>query len=238
MFAASPRSAPGWCAISLLFLLFAPPGPPSLMGGATGLASAAPVELPDGNRIEKVDFERHVQALFGRLGCSAGACHGSFQGKGGLYLSLFGYSPEKDHLAFTRDAMGRRISAANPDQSLLLLKATGQVPHGGGKRIDKGSWQYHVFRQWIAAGAPWEPGSGKLARLQVTPIDVHFDRPCQAGRFKVVVEFADGSKEDLTYFCQFQINDEYVAEPAGPGSVRGLHPGDTPVIISYRGNVL
>lgn len=54
-----------------------------------------------------VDFERNVQGLLGRMGCNTGSCHGSFQGKGGLYLSLFGYSPEKDYLALTRDSMGR-----------------------------------------------------------------------------------------------------------------------------------
>src|SRR5262245_23307843 len=97
--------------------------------------AAAPVSLPDGNQIDKVDFERHVQALLGRNGCSAGGCHGSFQGKGGLNLSLFGYAPESDHRSLVGDAFGRRISPHDPDQSLMLLKATGQVAHGGGKRI-------------------------------------------------------------------------------------------------------
>ena len=198
---------------------------------------AAAVQLPDGTRVEKVDFERHVQALLGRQGCNAGACHGSFQGKGGLYLSLFGYSPEKDHRALTRESAGRRVSVANPDQSLVLLKATGQVPHGGGKRFDKGSWQYQVIREWVAAGAPWQPGSGDVVRTEVTPGEHLFDKPGQTGRFRVLVHFADGSKEDLTWFSDFRVNDDYVAEPADGVAVRGLRPGDTAVVISYRGQV-
>src|SRR5262245_33106298 len=95
-------------------------------------AQASTINTPSGSAIESVDFERHVAGLLGRMGCNAGACHGSFQGKGGLYLSLFGYSAEKDFLSFTRDNMGRRINVVSPDESLLLLKATGQVPHGGG----------------------------------------------------------------------------------------------------------
>ncbi len=202
-------------------------------------ASGGPVSLPDGNRIEKVDFERHVQGLLGRLGCNAGACHGSFQGKGGLYLSLFGYSPEKDYVSFTRDGLGRRISTSNPDESLFLLKATGQVSHGGGMRLSKGSWQYHVIREWIAAGAPWEEGSGNVQRMEVFPKEHLLTKPGESGRFKVVVEFADGSKEDMTYFCEFRVNDDFVAElGSAAGAVKSVRPGHSAVVISYRGNIL
>src|SRR5580765_1024214 len=90
----------------------------------------AAVDLPDGKKLDKVDFERHIMGLLGRTGCNGGGCHGSFQGKGGLRLSLFGYEPEKDYVAITRDSVGRRINLSDPDNSLLLLKATGQVEHG------------------------------------------------------------------------------------------------------------
>src|SRR5216110_1446377 len=76
----------------------------------------AAVVLPDGKTLDKVDFERHVMGLLGRTGCNAGGCHGSFQGKGGFRLSLFGYDPEKDYLAVTRDALGRRLDLTNPDR--------------------------------------------------------------------------------------------------------------------------
>src|SRR3984893_18439478 len=79
--------------------------------------------------IENVDFERHLMGLFGRMGCNAGSCHGSFQGKGGFRLSLFGYDPEKDYFTLTRDGLGRRINPGDPDRSLILLKATGQIDH-------------------------------------------------------------------------------------------------------------
>src|SRR5438067_3346676 len=89
----------------------------------------------------KVDFERHVMGLFGRAGCNSGSCHGSFQGRGGFRLSLFGYDPDKDYLALTREALGRRVNLSDPDDSLLLLKATGAVAHGGGRRFGRDSWQ-------------------------------------------------------------------------------------------------
>src|SRR5438552_17949600 len=80
-------------------------------------------------------FSRHVIPLLSKLGCNAGACHGMVQGKGGMRLSLFGVDPELDHERLLKEVGGRRISRGNPDGSLILLKATAQVPHEGGKRL-------------------------------------------------------------------------------------------------------
>src|SRR5947207_1498828 len=100
----------------------------------------AAVPIPGQVSLETVDFERHVMGLFSKAGCNNGSCHGSFQGKGGFRLSLFGYDPAKDFAALTGDVMGRRIDAVEPDKSLLLLKATGRVPHEGGVRVTPDSW--------------------------------------------------------------------------------------------------
>src|SRR5580698_1142763 len=110
------------------------------------VSAARAVDLPDGKALETVDFERHIMGLLGRTGCNGGGCHGSFQGKGGFRLSLFGFDPDKDFIAVTRDSLARRINPVDPDNSLLLLKATGQVEHGGGMRFGKESWQYAIFR--------------------------------------------------------------------------------------------
>jgi len=210
----------------------------TLLAFVAGAASAAPVKLPNGSVIEKVDFERHVMGLLGRAGCNSGSCHGSFQGKGGMYLSLFGYSPAKDHNAFARDGFGRRVNTTDPDASLLLLKAAGRVAHGGGIRMEIGSWQYAVLREWIADGAQWTPGSGTVARVRMSPEQHRFDKPGQRAQLKVLVNFTDGSTEDLTYFCDFRVNDDYVALVNDEGFVSGIRPGDTAVTVSYRGNVL
>src|SRR5262245_24527665 len=123
------------------------------MHAALLLAAAAlahsPVVLPNGTIVREIRFERHIAPLLGRHGCNTGACHGSFQGKGGLYLSLFGYSAQNDFAALTRDGLGRRINSTQPDQSLLLLKPTAQLPHQGGRRFDTASWEYKLLREWI-----------------------------------------------------------------------------------------
>ena len=75
-----------------------------------------------GPAIADVDFERHVASLFGRLGCNSAACHGSFQGKGGFRLSLFGQSPEMDYAAI----QDGRVDLDSPRESLLLVKPSGR----------------------------------------------------------------------------------------------------------------
>ena len=123
--------------------------------------SRADVDLPTGGKVKNVDFERHIMGLLSKVGCNAGSCHGSFQGKNGFRLSLFGYEPAMDFANLTRDNLGRRVNVVEPDESLLLLKATGQTPHDGGMRFGKDGWVYNVFREWIKSGATWNKGSAR-----------------------------------------------------------------------------
>jgi hypothetical protein len=205
------------------------------------IAAAGPspsVVLPGKVRVSKVDFERHVMGLFGRLGCNSGSCHGSFQGKGGFRLSLFGYDPEKDYLALAKEGLGRRINPVEPDKSLLLLKPTGRVKHEGGVRFGRDSWQYQVFRQWIAGGAGWQRGSGLVAKVSVTPAECNFAKVGQTRQLRVLARFTDGTEEDITSLCDFRTNDDTVAEVTPLGQIRARQAGDTAIVVSYRGTVL
>lgn len=203
------------------------------------LAQADVIQLPDGTAVDNPDFGKHVMGLLSRHGCNAGACHGSFQGKGGFFLSLFGYSPEKDYLAIVRDGNGRRINVVDPDQSLILLKATGQVPHGGGQRFAKGSWQYQVIREWIARGARWDDASRakQVVSIRLEPSEHVFGKEGETKQFRLLVRFSDGSEESLAQFADYRILDDYIAEVAPGGVVRITRPGDTVVIVGYRGLV-
>ena len=199
------------------------------------LASAGPITLPNGASIEKVNFERHIVPLLSKLGCNAGACHGSFQGKGGFTLSLFGHDPETDYVAIARDSMGRRVSRSNPDLSLILQKPTASMPHGGGKRFDKGSWQYSLLRQWIKEGCARDAGQGEIERMEITPSEHVFHGPGDETPITVLVKFRDGGNLDVTPFCDFRVKDDTVVAIAPSGLVKALRAGDTPVIVSYRG---
>src|SRR6516162_7006680 len=97
-------------------------------------------------------FTRHVAAVFSRLGCNSGGCHGAVKGQNGFRLTLFGADPALDHERLLREFGGRRLNRLNPEASLLLLKATGKVSHVGGKRLAVGGDDYEILRRWIAAG--------------------------------------------------------------------------------------
>jgi hypothetical protein len=199
-----------------------------------GLPASADVVAPE--TAKSVDFDRHVMAIFSKMGCNAGSCHGSFQGKNGFRLSLFGYDADKDYLAVSRDTLGRRIDLIQPERSLLLLKATGQTIHEGGSRFSKDSWQYDMIRKWIAGGAARD-ASTTLTEINVTPSQFAVKAAGETGQIKVVAKYSDGTQENVTAFCDFRIQDDAVAEISPTGMISTRRPGDTAVVVLYRGQV-
>ena len=100
-----------------------------------------------------VSFVRDVMPLLSHAGCNNGTCHGAAKGKNGFKLSLRGYDPDFDYELLIEDISGRRFNRAFPEQSLMLLKPTSEVPHKGGQVIVPGNRDYEIIRQWIAEGA-------------------------------------------------------------------------------------
>jgi len=201
---------------------------------------SVPTIRPTDSDGAQVDFERHVMGILGRSGCSLGSCHGSFQGKGNFRISLFGYDPSMDAKAIVRDSQGRRINLLQPDDSLLLLKATGQMEHGGGRRFDRQSREYQILRQWIAEGAKHTPGSGNVVSLKVDPPEIFFADGAGRQTFKVLATFETQKgleTEDVTSFSELRLLDDAVARLDGPGNILALKPGETLLVGSYRGQV-
>ena len=94
---------------------------------------------------ETPSFRRDVMPVLFRAGCNSGTCHGSARGKDGFMLSLFGYDTKGDYYRITQEMIGRRVNVAVPEQSLLLLKATGKVPHTGGQLFPTDSPYYQTL---------------------------------------------------------------------------------------------
>ncbi len=119
-----------------------------------------------------VSFRNDVMAVLAKSGCSAGACHGNKSGKGGLKLSLRGQDPHADLDTLTRDLFARRVNLLEPDQSLVLQKASGAVPHEGGQRFARDSDEYRILRRWIEA-APRDDAAAAptLVAADVTPAE-------------------------------------------------------------------
>ena len=126
--------------------------PLSDSGAGPGAVEQRDVDPGSRPQCDCLSFVHDVLPSLTRQGCNAGACHGKASGQNGFKLSLLGFDPEFDHLAITREAGGRRILRAIPEQSLLLQKATARVPHGGGRRIDPAGPFYETLRRWIVAG--------------------------------------------------------------------------------------
>src|SRR5262249_49939293 len=131
-----------------------------------------------------------------------------------------------------------RLNPVDPDRSLLLLKATGQVAHEGGRRFGVDSWQYEVLREWITSGAIWNRGSGDVASIKINPSEHAFKKSGETHQLMVVARFGDGREENITPFCDFRTNNDAVAEVNNLGQVAALRPGDTAIVVSYRGNVV
>ncbi len=198
------------------------------------------VELPsadqrfdDGVVPEVPDFRKHVSPLFGRLGCNGRACHGSFQGQGGFRLSLFGYDFDADSRA-VREGDSPRISLASPVGSLLLHKPTHEDEHGGGERMKVDSWEYRLLRRWIESGAKYDRERKlELTALTIEPREVVFLRDSETRSIRVTAAWSDGTSEDVTPLCRFQINDESIATVGKDGVIISGNRGDTHLVVFY-----
>jgi hypothetical protein len=193
--------------------------------------ATATVRVRDFRKPFAWSFVNHVQSVLTRAGCNSGACHGASAGKGGLKLSLRGYDSHADFHALTRQALGRRVNPAEPTRSLLLQKASGGIPHGGGIRFRPGTPDYAVLAQWIGAGAP-PPAAGDLRveRLAVFPSAASLAKGARQ-RLLVQAWFSDGRSEDVTRWVKFTGADDAVARVTDAGLVTAQGPGETAISI-------
>lgn len=184
------------------------------------------------------DFQKHIVPLLGRLGCNGRACHGSFQGRGGLQFSLFGYDFKADHQALMEAGSGR-VDLDDTDESLILAKPSDAEAHEGGKRFALGSWQHHVLRRWIETGGKFDPQQIQtLDRLEVQPDEIRFNSADASVDLKVIAHWADGTSETVTQLSRFHTNNDAIASIDKNGTVTAAEHGDTHVVVCYDNSVV
>jgi hypothetical protein len=168
---------------------------PKILSAAESTPSPqSPASLP-----KKVTFSHDVMSVLSKAGCNMGVCHGNQRGKGGFRLSLRGQDPTFDLASLTHDQFNRRISPLEPDRSLILLKATAQVAHGGGQRFTPDSQEYTILHQWIDSGGRRDSRTTPtLDRLEVSPQEQVLVEPVRQAQFFVRAFFSDGSTRDVT----------------------------------------
>lgn len=183
-----------------------------------------------------ITLERDVQPILTRYGCNAGACHGKARGQNGFQLSLFGFDPDFDIDELVHDARGRRVFPGAPDQSLLLLKATASVPHGGGPRLDRDGEPYRILREWISTGMPRDSADTPVVEaVRIEPDDLILT-PEERVQVKVTAQYSDGSTEDVTHLAIFQSNESAIASIDPNGLVNaGSIPGEVAITARFRG---
>ena len=181
-----------------------------------------------------VSFELDVQPILTANGCNAGACHGKQRGQNGFQLSLLGFDPDFDFAALAKEARGRRVFPADPERSLLLAKATGSVPHGGGVRIDLGSPDYQVLLNWIAAGTPRQvEDEPTLERIELSASALSLS-PGTTKPLIVTAHYSDGSQRDVTARTGYQSNQSAIVDVNDSGVVTaGPLPGEATIMARY-----
>ena len=196
--------------------------------------------LPKSLAIEPpVSFVNDVVPVMTKSGCNMGVCHAKAGGgQNGFQLSLLGFEPAEDFEHLVLEGRGRRLSLVSPDQSLLLMKASGQIKHGGGVRLAKSSKGYEQIRDWIAQGASIDsPSSPKLVRLEIEPNKATLKLQ-QNQQLKALARFSDGSVRDVTSQALFESNDKAMAEVNENGLVKVLDiPGKVAVMVRYQTSV-
>jgi hypothetical protein len=185
-----------------------------------------------------VNFPNQIVPIFTKLGCNSGGCHGKASGQNGFKLSLLGFEPAEDYEHLVKEGRGRRLFPASPDQSLLLVKPIGVVPHGGGTRLEADSHSYRLMRRWIMQGMPYGSDSDpKVARIEVFPKERTMPQSGQQ-QLLVIAHYTNGATEDVTSTVTYEPNNPEMAEVSTTGLVKTLDlTGDVAVMIRYQGQV-
>lgn len=186
-----------------------------------------------------VSFVNDIMPVLTKAGCNAGACHAKAgNGQNGFQLSLLGFEPQEDYEQIVKKARGRRVSIASPDHSLILLKASAQIPHGGGRRLDPSSAGYAVLRQWIAEGASAHiDAEPQLDAFEVQPGKNTVARGGQQ-QLRALARYSDGSTRDVTPLALYESNDNAMAEVSEAGLVKIQDiAGNLAVMVRYQGHI-
>jgi len=205
---------------------------------ADGRTLTVPVHVTGASEPRRYNFENDIVPLLSKFGCNSSGCHGKAEGQNGFKLSVFGFDPPADFAALTMEARGRRIFPAAPEHSLVLLKASGAVPHGGGLRLKADSSEYETLRGWIAAGTPFGDASDpKVVSIRVEPSERLLPMRAQQ-QLRVIARYSDGREADVTWHARFQSNNEALASVTGTGLVTaGEAPGDVAIMAGFMNAV-
>ncbi len=202
----------------------------SLVGSPVLAASDVPTS---------VSFVNDVIPVLTKAGCNAGVCHAKAGGgQKGFQLSLLGFEAAEDYEHIVKENRGRRLFPAAPENSLLLTKASGKTPHGGGLRLKVDSPAYTTLLNWIRQGASYDgETAAKLLTIDLQPGRGTIQRNGEQ-QLKAVAKYSDGAERDITEQALFESNDKSMADVSGPGLVKVFDiPGKVAVMVRFQGKI-
>jgi hypothetical protein len=181
------------------------------------------------------NFITDVQPHLSRLGCNQGTCHGAKDGKAGFKLSLRGYDPIFDTAALTDDAKGRRTDVASPDDSLMLLKATGAVPHEAGQVMTPESVSYQIIREWISQGSPLRTDVPRVESIALWPRQAVLQNIGERQQFRILAKYSDGTERDVTALGFMESGNSEVLTTDKNGLGTTLRRGEAAILARFEG---
>ncbi|MGK0157231.1 MAG: hypothetical protein ACI9SE_004207 [Neolewinella sp.] len=213
----------------------------ALAATATLLLNAVSVErgvATDSLVVEPVDFVNDLIPVLTRSGCNAGGCHGAAIGRGGFRLSLLGGNPRKDFESIVTELGGRRVNLAQPEESLVYLKPTASLKHGGKLALAEDSEGAELLLRWIDEGAQFTQHR-TLAKVEVTPGLNTADALGETVPLTTTAHYTDGTSRNVTQCTVFQAEDpSAVMVDADRNTALVLRRGRHVVIARYLGKVV
>ena len=195
-----------------------------------------PVRVEKAKEDRPISFTLDVMPVFTKAGCNVGSCHGAARGKDGFRLSLFGYDPEGDYHRITRENIGRRINLALPDDSLMLEKGAGRVPHTGGERFKADSDLYKTIARWLEAGAPKDAADvATVVNVEIAPKQAVLEGTGAVQHLNVRATYSDGTVRDVTPLADYLTSNDGAAKVDGGGVVTAGNRGEAFVMARFAG---
>ncbi len=187
-------------------------GSTDLIASIGGQTVKAPITVKDGTKDRAISFRLDCMPVFMRGGCNQGGCHGAARGKDGFRTSLFGMDPAGDYTRITREMPGRRVNLAIPEESTLIEKAVGAVPHSGNQCFEPDSIYNKALLEWITAGAPDDPKDvATVTGIEVFPNQVVMEGKNATQQITVRATYSDGTDRDVTNLALFMSNNDPTA---------------------------
>lgn len=200
-----------------------------------------PVEVDGFAQPQPVSFRNEIIPILTKSRCNAGGCHGKAEGQNGFRLSIFGFDPVSDYHALVLESRGRRVSPTNPAQSLLALKGTARLPHGGGRKMEPGGYRDRRLLRWIAEGARLDSvddKNGRIVRIEIEPTQ-QILLAGESQQLQVTAIDTFGRRRCVTTESEYESNAKAIADADFRGLIQaGDIPGEAAILVRYLGQVV